>query len=185
MENLTGDELTKIVYQRTGRMRNPATKATTTVIVSGTAGTLVKVGELVGTETILYSVIEEAVLNESGFAHVRIQCNEFGQIGNVPANTIVNFPASINDLVNVYNPEPVVNGYDEESKKDLLVRYYDKFQRPGKSGNEYHYREWTLEVTGTGDAKIFPRYKGPLTMKVVVIDANKLPASVELVEDVR
>jgi len=185
IENLKGDELTKIVYQRTGRMRKPATQATTTVIVSGTAGTLVKVGELVGTETILYSVIEEAVLNESGFAHVRIQCNEFGQIGNVPANTIVNFPASINDLVNVYNPEPVVNGYDEESKKDLLVRYYDKFQRPGKSGNEYHYREWTLEVTGTGDAKIFPRYKGPLTMKVVVIDANKLPASVELVEDVR
>lgn len=185
VEKLTGDELTRTVYQRTGIIRKPATQATTTVIVSGTAGTLVKVGELVGTETILYTVIEEAILNESGFAHVRIQCNEFGQVGNVPANTIVNFPASINGLVNVYNPEPVVNGYDEESKKDLLVRYYDKFQRPGKSGNEYHYREWALEVTGTGDAKVFKRYNGPLTMKVVVIDANKLPANAELVEAVK
>ncbi|MFM9535688.1 baseplate J/gp47 family protein [Lysinibacillus sp. IITD104] len=184
VEKLTGDELTRTVYQRTGISRKPATQVTTTVIVSGTAGTAVKVGELVGTDTLLYTVIEEAVLNESGFAHVRIQCNESGQIGNVPANTIVNFPASINGLVNVYNPEPVTNGYDEETDNDLRQRYYDKLQRPGKAGNKYHYREWALEVTGVGDAKIFPRYNGPLSMKVVVIDANKLPANAELVEAV-
>ncbi|MCS1392969.1 baseplate J/gp47 family protein [Lysinibacillus boronitolerans] len=185
IEKLTGDELTRTVYQRTGISRKPATQATTTVIVSGTAGTAVKVGELVGTDTLLYTVIEEAILNESGFAHVRIQCNELGQIGNVPANTIVNFPASINGLVNVYNPDPVVDGYDEETDNDLRQRYYDKLQRPGKAGNKYHYREWALEVTGVGDAKIFPRYNGPLSMKVVVIDANKLPAMSELIEAVR
>lgn len=186
VEKLTGDELTRFVYQRTGQSRKPATKATTTVIISGTAGTPVKVDELVGTETsLLYTVIEEAKLNESGFAHVRVQCNEFGQIGNVPANTIKNFPVSIVGLVNVYNPEPVVDGYDAETDNDLRQRYYDKLQRPGKAGNKYHYREWALEVTGTGDAKVFPRYNGPLTMKVVVIDANKLPAPIELVEDVR
>jgi len=185
VEKLTGDELTRTVYQRTGVSRKPATQATTTVIVSGTAGTLVKVGELVGTETILYTVIEEAILNESGFAHIRVQCNEFGQVGNVPANAIKNFPASINGLVNVYNPESVTNGYDEETDNDLRQRYYDKLQRPGKAGNKYHYREWALEVTGVGDAKIFPRYNGPLSMKVVVIDANKLPANVELIEAVR
>lgn len=185
IEKLTGDELTRTVYQRTGISRKPATQATTKVIVSGTAGTAVKVGELVGTDTLLYTVIEEAVLNESGFAHVRVQCNEFGQIGNVPANTIVNFPASINGLVNVYNPDPVVDGYDEETDNDLRERYYDKLQRPGKAGNKYHYREWALEVTGVGDAKVFPRYNGPLSMKVVVIDANKLPATSELIETVR
>ncbi|MED4546189.1 baseplate J/gp47 family protein [Lysinibacillus sphaericus] len=185
VEKLTGDELTRFVYQRTGISRKPATQATTTVIVSGTAGTLVKVGELVGTDTILYTVLEEAVLNESGFAHVRVQCNDFGQIGNVPANTIINFPASINGLVNVYNPDAVVDGYDEETDYDLRQRYYDKLQRPGKAGNKYQYREWALEVTGVGDAKVFPRYNGPLTMKVVVIDANKLPATSELIEDVK
>jgi len=184
VEKLTGDELTRTVYQRTGQVRKPATQATTTVIVSGTANTTVKVGELVGTDTILYTVIEEAVLNESGLAHVRVQCNEFGQIGNVPANTIINFPASINGLVNVYNPDAVVDGYDEETDYDLRQRYYDKLQRPGKAGNKYHYREWALEVTGVGDAKIFPRYNGPLSMKVVVIDANKLPANAELVQKV-
>ncbi|QQP13059.1 baseplate J/gp47 family protein [Lysinibacillus agricola] len=185
VEKLTGDELTRTVYQRTGQSRKLATQATTTVIVSGAAGTIVKTGELVGTDTILYSVIEEATLNESGLGHVRIQCNEFGQIGNVPANTIKNFPVSIPGLINVYNPDSVVDGYDEETDDDLRQRYYDKLQRPGKSGNEYHYREWALEVTGTGDAKIFKRYNGPLSMKVVVIDANKLPAPNELVEDVR
>ncbi|MEB7455139.1 baseplate J/gp47 family protein [Lysinibacillus sphaericus] len=185
VENLTGDELTRTVYQRTGQSRKLATQATTTVIVSGAAGTIVRTGEMVGTDTILFTVIEEVTLNESGLAHVRIQCNEFGQIGNVPANTIKNFPVAIPGLINVYNPEPVADGYDEETDNDLRQRYYDKLQRPGKSGNEFHYREWALEVTGTGDAKIFKRYNGPLTMKVVVIDANKLPAPIELVEDVR
>ena len=185
VEKLTGDELTRTVYQRTGTIRKLATQATTTVILSGAAGTIVRTGEMVGTDTILFTVIEDITLNESGLAHDQIQCNEFGQIGNVPANTIVNFPVSINGLVNVYNPEPVANGYDEETDNDLRQRYYDKLQRPGKSGNEYHYREWALEVTGTGDAKVFKRYNGPLTMKVVVIDANKLPAAIELVDDVR
>ncbi len=185
IENLTGDELTRIVYQRTGQSRKLATQATTTVIVSGAAGTIVRTGEMVGTDTILFTVIEEVTLNESGLAHVRIQCNEFGQIGNVPANTIKNFPVSIPGLINVYNPEPVVDGYDAETDNDLRQRYYDKLQRPGKAGNKYHYREWALEVTGVGDAKIFPRYNGPLSMKVVVIDANKLPAPSELIEDVR
>lgn len=185
IENLTGDELTRTVYQRTGQSRKLATQATTTVIVSGAAGTIVRTGEMVGTDTILFTVIEEVTLNESGLAHVRIQCNEFGQIGNVPANTIKNFPVSIPGLINVYNPEPVVDGYDAETDNDLRQRYYDKLQRPGKAGNKYHYREWALEVPGVGDAKVFPRYNGPLTMKVVVIDSNKLPAPNELVEDVR
>ncbi|AJK89639.1 MULTISPECIES: baseplate J/gp47 family protein [Lysinibacillus] len=185
VENLTGDELTRFVIQHTGPIRKLATQATTTVIVSGAAGTIVRTGDMVGTDTILFTVIEEVTLNESGLAHVRIQCNEFGQIGNVPANTIKNFPVSISGLINVYNPEPVVDGYDEETDKDLRQRHYDKLQRPGKAGNKYHYRQWALEVTGIGDAKVFPRYNGPLTMKVVVIDANKLPAPIELVEDVR
>lgn len=185
IENLTGDELTRTVYQRTGQRRKLATQATTTVIGSGAVGTIVRIGELVGTDTVLYSVMEEVTLNKSGLAHIRIQCNEFGQIGNLPANTITNIPVSIPGLINVYNPEPVVDGYDEETDDDLRQRYYDKLQRPGKAGNKYHYREWALEVTGIGDAKVFPLYNGPLTMKVVVIDANKLPAPIELVEDVR
>lgn len=185
IENLKGEELSRFVYQRTGVKRKLATKATTTVVISGTAGTPVNLGEMVGTDTILFSVMEETTLNESGFAYVRVQCVEYGQIGNVPENTINRFPITLVGMVNVYNPDPVVDGYEEETDDDLRQRYYDKLQRPGKAGNKYHYREWALEVTGTGDAKVFPRYKGPLTMKVVIIDANKLPASVELVEDVR
>lgn len=185
VEKLTGDELTRTVYQRTGTIRKLATQATTTVIVSGVAGTIVRTGEMVGTDTILFTVIEDITLNESGLAHVQIQCNEFGQIGNVPANTIVNFPVSIPGLINVYNPDPVVDGYDEETDHDLRQRYYNKLRYPGKAGNKYHYREWALEVTGAGDAKVFPRYNGPLSMKVVVIDANKMPAAIELVDDVR
>lgn len=181
VEKLKDVELERFVYQRTGIERKQATKATTTVIISGSAGSVIRVGDLVGTDTINFLSLEEKVIGESGFVEVLVECEQYGSIGNVPANSITTFPVTISGLVDVYNPEKVTNGYDAESDNDLRKRYYDKLQRPGKAGNKYHYLEWAKEVVGVGDARVFPRFNGPLTMKVVIIDANKQPASDELV----
>ena len=42
-----------------------------------------------------------------------------------------------------------------------------------------------MEVTGTGDARVFPCYNGPLSVKVVVIDSNKQPADESLIKSVQ
>ncbi|WP_369899737.1 baseplate J/gp47 family protein [Bacillus manliponensis] len=184
VENLTGEELTRFVYQRTGIERKPATKAKGEVIVSGVAGSIVRKGDLVGTETVSFVFLEDKTINESGLVNVPVECEKFGVIGNVPANGITKFPVTLPGLINVYNPNPFVNGYEAESDTDLRQRYYDKLQRPGKAGNKYHYLEWAKEVIGVGDARCIPRWNGPLTVKVVIIDANKQPASAELVQQV-
>jgi len=184
IENLTDDELTRFVYQRTGINRKLATKSVTTVVISGSAGSTIKVGDLVGTDTLNFVVLEDAVIPQSGQATVFVASELHGVIGNVPANSINRFPVSLSGLVNVYNPEPVTNGYEAETDAELRQRYYDKLQRPGKAGNKWHYLEWAKEVTGVGDARVFPKFNGPLTMKVVIIDSNKQPASAELVLDV-
>jgi len=184
IENLFDDELTRFVYQRTGRIRKLATKSTTTVVISGSSGSTINIGDLVGTDTLNFVALETAVIGESGLVNVLVESLEFGDIGNVPANSINRFPVSISGLVNVYNPESVTNGYEAETDDELRERYYDKLQRPGKAGNKYHYEEWAKEVVGVGDVRVFPRFNGPLTMKVVIIDANKQPASAELVADV-
>lgn len=184
VENLFDDELTRFVYQRTGVNRKLATKSTTTVVISGSSGATINIGDLVGTDSLNFVVLENKVVGESGLVSVLVESAEYGDIGNVPANSINRFPVSISGLVNVYNPEPLTNGYEAETDDELRQRYYDKLQRPGKAGNKYHYEEWAKEVVGVGDVRVVPRFNGPLTMKVVIIDANKQPASAELVTDV-
>ena len=100
------------------------------------------------------------------------------------AGTINSFPVSIPGLVDVYNPEPFTNGYNAESDDELRERYYEKLQRPAKAGNKYHYEQWAKEVVGVGGVRVVPRWNGPLTVKVVIIDSNGQPASQDLIDDV-
>lgn len=184
VENLRGEELERFVYPRTGITRKYATKAITTVIVSGQEGSKIKKGDLVGSDTVNFISLEERIIGASGQTTVIVSCESFGSIGNVPANSINKFPVTIPGLVDVYNPDAVTNGYNAETDDELRQRYYDKLQRPGKAGNKYHYEEWAKEVVGVGDVRVFPRWDGPLTVKVVIVDANKLPADGELVDRV-
>lgn len=184
VENLEDEELSRFVYQRTGIERKPATIANTTVVISGSVGASIEIGDLVGSDNVYFESLEDKTIGESGLMHVLVESQIFGPIANVPANSINRFPASISGLVDVYNPEPVTNGYEAETDDELRQRYYDKFQRPAKAGNKYHYEEWAKEVVGVGDVRVFPKFNGPLTMKIVIIDANRQPASAELVADV-
>lgn len=181
VENLEGEELERFIYQRTGQERKPATKATAVVIISGAEGAKIGKGDLVGADTVNFIVQEDIIIDESGQARVFVVCEEYGFVGNVPANSINKFPVSIPGLIDVYNPEPVTNGYNSETDDELRKRYYDKLQRPGKSGNKYHYEQWAKEVVGVGGVRVVPRWDGPLTVKVVIVDANKQPANEELV----
>lgn len=184
VDNLVGDELTRFVYQRTGITRKEATFSTATVVISGAVGSKVSVGDLVSTDTIQFIATEEVIILESGAMNVHVECSVAGDEGNVPANTITSFPVTIAGLVDVYNPESVTNGYNAESDSELRSRYYDKLQKPAKSGNKYHYEQWAMEVAGVGDVEVFPRFNGPLTMKVVIINAYYLPAESDLVQTV-
>ena len=178
--NLSGDELTRFVYQRSGVERKLATKAITTVVISGASGAKINKGSVVAAGEITFSTVEEKTIGESGSVQVIVECSLSGSIGNVPSSAINKFPTTIPGLVNVYNSEPSTTGYDEETDESLIERYFEILQNPGKSGNAAHYREWAKEVPGVGNAKVFPRFNGPLTMRVVIINQNGFPADEEL-----
>ncbi|WP_200804920.1 baseplate J/gp47 family protein [Anaerosalibacter sp. Marseille-P3206] len=184
VENLFDEELERFVYQRTGIKRKQATRSTTIVVISGAEGSGIKKGDLVGTDTVNFIVQEDIIIDESGQARVFVVCEEYGFVGNVPANSINKFPVSIPGLIDVYNPEPVTNGYNSETDDELRKRYYDKLQRPAKAGNKYHYEQWAKEVVGVGGVRVVPRWNGPLTVKVVIIDSNGQPASKDLIGNV-
>lgn len=184
IENLSGNELERFIYQRTGIKRKPATKATTVVTISGQEGAKISKGDLVGTDTVNFISIEDKTIGPTGQMTVLVECELAGTIGNVPAGAIKYFPVSIPGLTSVTNLEPVVNGYDAESDSDLRQRYYERIQTPATSGNKYHYLNWAKEVTGVGDAKVIPLWNGPGTVKVVIVDSNKNPATEDLIDNV-
>ena len=184
IENLFGEELERFIYPRTGQTRKLATKSTGIVIISGQEGSSIKKGDLVGSDTVNFISLEDKVVGVSGVINLIVECEEFGAIGNVPANSINRFPVTIPGLIDVYNPETIVNGYEAETDRELKDRYYEKFQRPAKAGNKYHYEQWAKEVVGVGGVRVVSKFNGPLTMKIVIVDSNGLPANEELINNV-
>lgn len=184
--NLSGDDLTRFVYSRTGIKRKLATYANDFLKVIATEGTSISKGDIASTPSgILYEFTEDVTIDETGLAITKIICQTPGAIGNAPANTITVLPITIDGVVSITNPNSLTNGYDEESDDALRERYFDKLQRPGKAGNKYHFEEWAKSVIGVGDARCIPRYNGPLSVKVIIIDSNGLPADEGLINSTR
>lgn len=184
VENLEGEELERFIHQRTGITRKPATKASEKVTIEGQEGAIISKGDLVSTDTVNFVITENKKIDETGRTEVTVRCEEAGAIGNVPAGAIKYFPVSIPGLTSVTNPQSVTNGYDAESDESLLQRYYEHIRTPATGGNKYHYLNWAKEVTGVGDARVIPLWNGNGTVKVVIIDSNKQPATSELIKKV-
>lgn len=185
VENLSGIELEKFTTQRTGISRKPATKATTIVTIEGQEGASIKVGDLVASDVVNYIVQQSNTIGPSKSMEVLVRCEVEGNVGNVPTGAIKYFPITIAGLTSVTNTETVTNGYEAESDTELKQRYFDKIRTPATSGNKYHYLNWSKEIVGVGDTRVFPLWDGNNTVKIVIIDSNKQPASLELVSEVQ
>lgn len=182
ISNLTGDELTTRVYERTGIPREEATYAEGPLDVIGT-GTI-KEGDLFQTPGgIQFKSIESKTIINSGI--VNIKAVVAGSIGNIPANQITIIPVAINGIVSVTNSSPTSGGYDAESDTHLLERYYERLQNPDTGGNIAHFKNLVKGYAGVGDCKVFPTWNGNYTIKIVIIDSNKEVPSTDLVNEVQ
>lgn len=99
------------------------------------------------------------------------ECETPGKIGNTysgalePLSAVSGVTAELTDII--------TDGADEETDEALRNRFYEKVRHPATSGNAHHYRQWALEVSGVGDAKVFPLDSGPGTVTVLIVDADK------------
>lgn len=182
IRNLTGEELEQRIYERTGVERKAATHAVGSVTITGTG--LVRIGDLFETAGgVQFRATEAKAIASSGT--VSIEAVVAGASGNVPANTITLFPVTLAGFTAVNNQEQTQDGFDAESDEDLLQRYYERIRTPATSGNKAHYKNWAKEVPGVGDARVIPLWDGDNTVKVVIIDSDKKPASSAIVADVQ
>lgn len=179
VDYLIGEALTKFVKQRKGIIRKLATFSIGQLQASGN-GTILK-GALFESETgVQFEATETVNVVSSGI--VPIKCLQSGNIGNLGANSIRFMPITIQGITAVTNPQPTYDGFEEENDTSVRERYYLALQTPPTSGNIYHYELWANSVSGVGGARVFPLWLGENTVKVLIINSEKKPASSEVVQ---
>ncbi len=181
-ENLSGDELDRYIYPRTGQRRNPATHAIGAVTVFGTGE--IREGDLFESGGgIQFAATQNVSVSDT--ATVPVRCTAAGTVGNLPSGSITMMPVQLSGIVRVTNQEPTHDGYDAETDEAYYQRFLIRVQTPPTSGNVYHYLSWALEVAGVGAAQVYPLGHGDNTVDVVIIDAEGMPASADLVAAVQ
>ena len=77
------------------------------------------------------------------------------------------------------------SGTDSESDDSLRTRVQEKIAGPAENGNKQHYKTWCESIDGIGQARIFPLWNGPNTVKAVLIDGTGAPCSAAKVAEVQ
>lgn len=152
-------------------------KAATSAIRKGIFNISVPVASRFSIEDATYIVIE------SNGTEAILKCEQTGEIGNAYSGTMLPI-TYINGLTTCELATVISYGENEETDENLRDRYFSKVQMPGTSGNTNHYIQWALEVIGVGDAKVFPLWNGPGTVKLVIVNNNKQPATEALLTEV-
>ena len=181
-ENLTGDDLDRYIFPRSGLERRQATFAHGVVHVTGT-GTVPEGAVFESEGGVQYYATQAVQITSEG--DVPVTCRQDGAAGNLPAHSVTQMPVTIQGITACDNPAEMAGGYDEEDDAAYYARYLLKIRTPATSGNVYHYQSWALEVSGVGAVKVFPLGHGANTVDVVLVDSEGQPADEELVEAVQ
>lgn len=182
VDKLSGEDLTRFVYQRRGIIRKPSSFSIGPLLVVGNGW--VKVTDIFETEGgIKFNPTEDTLIAGSGL--IEIVALEGGKSGNVPAESIKRIPLTIQGIISCSNPEVTAGGYEVETDEQLRVRYYKAVRKPPTSGNVHQYALWALEVQGVGDAQVIPRWAGKGTVKIIVLDSDFGPPPQTLVNQVQ
>lgn len=158
-----------------GLTRKPAVKAAGSLTFTGPDGTVIPAGTIASTggETPVYFVTIANAMISGGSVTTAAIAQDAGAFGNVGIGTVGLLIGDLVGVVTVNNATNFEGGVDAESDDSLRARYFERASRPATSGNANQYRQWALEIPGVSDAKVYPIWNGPGTVKVVLLDDDK------------
>lgn len=159
-----------------GLTRKPAVKSSGSLTFIGPEGTEIQRGTIASTGgdyPVYFVTTADATIGAGGSVTVTAEAQDAGAAGNVGAGAVTTLLGDLVGIVTVTNASYFEGGVDAESDASLLARYYERAQRPATSGNANQYRQWALEVPGVSDARVYPVWNGPGTVKVVLLDDDK------------
>ena len=170
-----------------GLSRKAAQPAETYLEITGTEGTIVPAGFIFATPksgdiaSIEFAVVESTTISTEGKATVLVRCTETGLIGNVPENSITLMSSPMKGVTTIRNPAAATGGIETEDDESLRARIEEREKNNEASfvGNDSDYKRWAKEVDGVGSVVVVPEWmgKGSGTVKLIVMDANGMPAN--------
>lgn len=107
-------------------------KSSGTISVELKKGTTVPTGHLFKTPyNVHFRTLNSVTAVEDATYLMTVECEEYGDIGNVETGDISIIVNKIDGLLSVTNNEPFFNGQDEESDEKLQDRYYESLSKVG------------------------------------------------------
>lgn len=148
-----GDDLDKVGADY-GMPRRQDVAAIVYLSITGKQGAIINNTIKATYNNLVYTVQEYKVINSSGVATVKAQCESLGTIGNVPANTITEFLTDYEGLTSVTNPSAAYDGFDREDDEIYRQRILDYLAEDATNANKNQYEKWAREVEGVQKAVI-------------------------------
>lgn len=174
-----------------GVFKHPATKSTGMVTITGREGSTLRKGHLVGTvstddrPSVEFTLDEDVLIGQSEIATVKVTCTEYGRIGNVAKDTIKILVKYASGIESINNDEEFKSGTEVEDEELFRDRVLEAYGNEPLSGAKRDYERWAKEVIGVGNVYVKPKWNGPGTVKILILDSNGKTASTELIEDVQ
>lgn len=160
------------------------TFASGSVTLTGPAGTVFNVGDLVASETREYACTQQVSIPTGQTTVVaNVRCTTIGTSGNAIIGAIRFFPVTLGFSA-VTNAVAFDNGTDPQTLEEYKSDYFDRVRANVTSGNEDYYQVLAQEVSGVGSAKVFPLENGPGTATITIINADGQPANQALMDSV-
>lgn len=159
-----------------GITRKPASTASGTVRVAGSATTVIPAGTGLATLAASYVTTEEATIGGGGTVDIPAQATAAGSAANVssPTPATLSAPPAGAETAQVLN---ITAGADVEKDDALLERLLFEQREAAQGGNASDYRIWALEVPGVRKAYVFPLRRGLGTVDVVPMPEAGLPGA--------
>lgn len=171
-----------------GLTRKDANKAYGYVTVTGDPGVVISQGFIFSVPSdsrepaIDYETLTEATIPEEGEIDIAVQAVVAGKSSNITNDKITIMRSPIKGITHITNKDAITGGAEAESDEALRQRIDDVWAGRESSyvGNNADYKRWAMEVPGVGYAHTIPEYNGPNSVKVVVVDADGLPANEQI-----
>lgn len=134
IDTAEGTQLENLIHIL-GEERQPATKATGYVKISGTVGTLIDPGLEVMTSDKVFLTTNPItyVIPEAGYITIAIEAEEVGVTYNVKAGTITKLKYPNNDIVAITNELATIGGADIEDDVETRSRWFSTILKTGNS----------------------------------------------------
>jgi len=115
-----------------------------------------------------------------------VTCDTVGIVGNSTITGSTLIPViEIQGLESATIGQVVIPAKEIEDDESYRQRILLKIRQPELNSNKAQIRKWCNDVVGVGAARVFPLWNGVNTVKAVLVDSEKKPASQIIVDQVQ